>query len=65
LKQASGLLEKNERLALRLIQEAIAILRHEVIRGTDGRGYDRTDAPPSPSGNDATRGKVVWSENRP
>jgi hypothetical protein len=65
LKQASGLLEKNERLALRLIQEAIAILRHEVIRGTDEPGYDRTYAPLSPFGNDAAQGKIVRSKDPP
>jgi hypothetical protein len=40
LKQAAVMLEKNERIAVRLILQAIAILKEHVLRGTDSSEYD-------------------------
>jgi hypothetical protein len=41
LKRAAGLLDNNERFALRLIHQAIAILKHEVVAGMGNSDYDR------------------------
>ncbi len=45
LRKASETLGKDERLAVRFIRRAIAILKHEVIAGLDGPEYDRVSVP--------------------
>lgn len=45
LRKASEILGKDERLAVRFIRQAIAILKHEVIAGLDGPEYDRVSLP--------------------
>lgn len=45
LRKASEILGKDERLAVRLIRQAIAILKHEAITGLEGPDYDRVSNP--------------------
>ena len=45
LRKASETLGKDERLAVRFIRRAIAILKHEVIADLDGPEYDRVSVP--------------------
>ncbi len=45
LRKASEILGKDERLAVRFIRQAIAILKHEVIAGLDRPEYDRVSVP--------------------
>lgn len=45
LRKASEILGKDERLAVRFIRQAIAILKHEVIADLDGPEYDRVSVP--------------------
>lgn len=49
LRQAAAMLDKNDRGAIRLILQAIAILKHEIMRGADGLDYDRISSSPFPS----------------
>jgi len=49
LKQSAYLLDKNERLAARLIREAIGILRHEVLRGMGTPDHDRVSLNSKPT----------------
>lgn len=49
LRQAAARLDQNDRRALRLILQAITILKHEIMRGTDGPEYDRISSAPFPS----------------
>lgn len=46
LRRAAAMLDKNDRTALRLILQAIAILKHEIMRGADGPEYDRISSAP-------------------
>jgi hypothetical protein len=45
LRKASEILGKDERLAVRFIRQAIAILKHEAIIGLEGPDYDRVSNP--------------------
>jgi len=44
LRKAADALDKNERLAVRFIRQAIAILKYEVIHGIDAPNYDHVSA---------------------
>ena len=46
LRQAAAMLDKNDRTAIRLILQAITLLKHEIMRGADGPGYDRISLAP-------------------
>lgn len=46
LRQAAARLDKNDRTALRLILQAITILKHEIMRGAEGPEYDRVSSAP-------------------
>jgi hypothetical protein len=46
LRQAAAMLDKNDRTAIRLILQAITILKHEIMRGSDGSGYDSISSAP-------------------
>lgn len=45
LRQAADLVEKDDPVAVRLIRQAIAILKHEVMPGIDAQDYDRVSMP--------------------
>lgn len=45
LRQAADMVEKDNLLAVRLIRQAIAILKHEVMPGIDAQDYDRISMP--------------------
>lgn len=45
LRQAADLLDTNERMAVRLIRQAIALLKREGISGIDAPDYDRVSLP--------------------
>lgn len=49
LKKAAVMLEKNERIAVRLILQAIAILKEHVLRGSDSLEYDHVSTGQTPS----------------
>jgi hypothetical protein len=40
------MLDKNDRTAIRLILQAITLLKHEIMRGADGLDYDRISSAP-------------------
>lgn len=46
LRQAAAMLDKNDRTAIRLILQAITILKHEIMRGADGPAYDSISSAP-------------------
>lgn len=46
LRQAAAKLDKNDRTAIRLILQAITILKHEIMQGADGPEYDRISSAP-------------------
>jgi hypothetical protein len=46
LRKAAVLLDKNDRSAIRLILQAIAILKHEIMHGIDAPEYDRISTQP-------------------
>lgn len=48
LRQAADMLDKNDPLAVRLIRQAIAILKHEVVFGIDPQDYDLVSMPSAP-----------------
>jgi hypothetical protein len=45
LRQAADMVDKDNPLAVRLIRQAIAILKHEVMPGIDAQDYDRVSMP--------------------
>jgi len=51
LRKAAGALDKNERVAIRLILQAIAILKREVMQGIDAPDYDHVSRQPASSQN--------------
>ncbi len=57
LRQAADLIDKNDPLAVRLIRQVIAILKHEVMSGIDAPDYDRVSIPPSFEWNEACEQK--------
>lgn len=52
LRQAADMVEKDNPLAVRLIRQAIAILKHEVMSGIDAQDYDRISMPSAPGLNE-------------
>lgn len=46
LRRAAAMLDKNDRTALRLILQAVTILKHEIMRGADGPEYDTISSAP-------------------
>ena len=46
LRRAAAMLDKNDRTAIRLILQAITILKHEIMRGADGPAYDSISSAP-------------------
>ena len=51
LRKAATALDKNERVAIRLILQAIAILKHELMQGIDEPDYDYVSRQPASSPN--------------
>lgn len=49
LRQAAAMLDNNDRTAIRVILQAITILKHEIMRGGDGLEFDRISLSPSSS----------------
>jgi len=45
LRQAADMVDKDDPLAVKLIRQAIAILKHEVMPGIDAQDYDRVSMP--------------------
>jgi hypothetical protein len=52
LRQAADLVDKDDPLAVKLIRQAIAILKHEVMPGIDAPDYDRVFIPSAPGWNE-------------
>lgn len=46
LRQAAAMLDKNDRGAIRLILQAITILKHEIMRGANGLEFDSISSSP-------------------
>lgn len=58
LRQAATLLEQNDRAAIRLILQAITILKQEIMQDVQGSEYDRISLSPFPSEHDALRQNI-------
>ncbi len=58
LRHAADLVDKNDRLAIRLIRQAIAILKHEVIPGIDLPDHERVSMRTVPLLNEAFERKT-------
>ncbi|MDH5641591.1 MAG: hypothetical protein OEY28_09880 [Nitrospira sp.] len=56
LREAASLVDKNDRRAIRLILQAIAILKHEIMREADGPEHDRISSSPFSSDSDELQG---------
>ena len=53
LRQAADMVDKDNPLAVKLIRQAIAILKQEVMPGIDGPDYDRVSMPSAPGWNES------------
>jgi len=52
LRQAADLVDKDDPLAVKLIRQAIAILKQEVMPGIEAPDYDRVSMPSAPGWNE-------------
>ena len=63
LRHAADLVDKNDRLAIRLIRQAIAILKHEAIPGIDLPDHERVSMQSVPLLNEAFERKTSIVNN--